>query len=161
MFYSRSDVISTPQKVYLDWFWGYIYIPIYPRRYAPSKRHCYDTPLIWMKYMYVCCMYSSRLEIMLMTLNDLQRHLRYCNPFRLKRICVALKFPISFVRKSMQTHDMQISNKLLTDPDILCPETPLETSVPTLPVPTLYHLQTPGYTTVDGQFYPAPNGICK
>jgi len=37
MFNSRSDVISTLQKVYLDWFLG-VYIPIYPRRYVAAAR---------------------------------------------------------------------------------------------------------------------------
>jgi len=37
MFNSRSDVIFTPQKLYLDWFGG-IYTPIYPRGYTPLVR---------------------------------------------------------------------------------------------------------------------------
>ena len=33
MLNSRFDVIFTPQKLYLDWFWGYIY----PRGYAAAS----------------------------------------------------------------------------------------------------------------------------
>jgi len=34
---SRSDVIFTPQKVYLGWFWGYKY----RYRPTPSLRPCH------------------------------------------------------------------------------------------------------------------------
>jgi len=36
---SRTDVISTPQKVYLDWFWGYTHIPLVAKPLVGVRDH--------------------------------------------------------------------------------------------------------------------------
>ena len=54
MFNSRSDVISTLQKNFLDWFWGYIYpYTVYPRRYAPSWKFAVRCMLYRLCYAYL------------------------------------------------------------------------------------------------------------